>query len=95
MTDAARPISPSGPLRSIIVSASASEPLPDTGRSKIIEISSSGTPMKLKAGANTLWKKSIAPEDTIASIPIKIAMIKGNISIAVCMPPFAPSMNCS
>ena len=83
MTEAARPTRESGPEISIILSATTREPLPETGLKNMREISSSGIAKKLKTGAAAFSMKSMAPDDVSASIPIKIPLMKGSMSLHV------------
>ena len=81
----------SAPFSCMMRSARTREPLPDTGRSMIREINSLGIPANSKTGPKRPSSHSMAPEAVIASMPIKMAMIKGRISTAVVMPSLAPS----
>lgn len=93
ITAALLPISESTPYSFMISSARMSDPLPEIGRKRIRLVNSFGIPVSDKNGSRRFSSQAIAPDAVSAFIAIKIAIIKGRISMAVCIPSLAPSEN--
>ena len=85
----------SAPALSMIFSATTREPLPDTGRRNISDISSLGIEKNSHTGAAAFSMNSIAPEDVSVSMAMNIPIMNGSMSKQVRSPSRAPSMNTS
>ena len=91
----ALPAKESGPAASMICWATTRDPLPETGRSRMREISSSEMPSFSKKGLVVSWRNPMAPEEVRAPMARKMPSKKGRISTLVLRPSLAPLIKAS